>query len=64
MWKRKKRRPGTRELLLGIIPKVELVPVVVPEPVKRRKTMAQQYSESLSVADAEEAKSLLKTHKR
>ena len=30
-WMRKKRRPSTRDLLLEIIPKVELVPVVVPD---------------------------------
>ena len=30
-WMRKKRRPSTRELLFRIIPKVELVPVVVPD---------------------------------
>ena len=57
-------RQTTRDLLLEIIPKVELTPVVIPELIKRKKTMAQQYSESLSVKDAEEAKNLLKTHKR
>lgn len=33
MWKRLRRklRPSTRDLLLEIIPKVELVPVVVPD---------------------------------
>ena len=31
IWKRKKRPPDARNLLLEIIPKVELEPVVVPE---------------------------------
>lgn len=59
MWKK-----TTRDLLLEIIPKVELTPVVVPERIKRKKNLAQQYSESLSVKDAEEAKKLLKTQKK
>lgn len=33
-WKKKRWKPGTRELLLDIIPKVELVPVEVPERIK------------------------------
>ena len=59
MWKK-----TTRDLLLEIIPKVELTPVVVPERIKWKKNLAQQYSESLSVKDAEEAKKLLKTQKK
>ncbi len=65
MWKwiRRKRKPGTRELLLEIIPKVELEEIVVPKRVKRKRTMAQQYSASLNVHDEEEAQNLLKIHK-
>ena len=52
MWKllRKRLRPSARDLLLRIIPKVELVPVVVPEKFEIPKGWKPPESKTLTMA--------------
>lgn len=57
MWKvlRKRHRPSARDLLLRIIPKVELVPVVVPEKYELPKNWKPPESKTLTMAAKREA---------
>lgn len=52
MWKllRKSKQPSARALLLRIIPKVELVPVVVPEKYELPKNWKPPESKMLTMA--------------
>ena len=57
MWKllRRNKQPSPRALLLRIIPKVELVPVVVPEKYELPKNWKPPESKMLTMAAKREA---------